>query len=103
MLDYSTGGATTVGVPAPDDVVVSGVGSAEWIVERGSADLLYFFPVTFSDCTAGSVHELFDLAPGGLPLDIEGAPPGGSEFGPHLTRTSIASPIGAVVEWQGFA
>ena len=82
---------------------MSGGSSAEWIVERVSADLPYFFPATFSDCTAGSLHELFDLAPGGLPLDIEGAPSGGAEVGPHLARTSIASPTVAVVEWQGFA
>ena len=92
VLNYATGRATTVGVPAPDEGVVSGGGSAEWIVERVSADLPYFFPATFSDCTAGSLHEVFALAPGGLPLDIEGAPSGGAEVGPHLTAPPSPRP-----------
>jgi hypothetical protein len=95
MLNISRGIGSSVGVNALPGVTWEG-GSAEWIVEvpDTSPHMPIFSPVTFTNCTAGSQHEIFDLSHG-LPVEISlpGAP-----TGPFLTQSTIASPTVGLVE-----
>ncbi len=99
MLNISRGIGRSVGFPAPTGIVAFGQ-SAEWIVEvpSDSPHIPLFSPVTFSDCTAGSLqHGIFNLT-GGNPTDIRAPSSSGDPYGYPLTKTSIASPTIAVVE-----
>ncbi len=99
MLNISRGIGVSVGFNAPSDIVAYGQ-SAEWIVEvpSSSPHMPMFTPVTFSDCTAGSLqHGIFNLT-GGYPTDIRTPASSSSPYGYPLTKTSIASPTIAVVE-----
>jgi hypothetical protein len=100
MLNITRGIGVSVGLNAPSDIVALGQ-SAEWIVEypSGSPHIPMFTPVTFTDCTAGSLvqNDIFNLA-GGFPTEIRTPGSSASPFGTPLTKTSIASPTVAVVE-----
>jgi hypothetical protein len=99
ILNMSRGIGRSVGIPAPSGILAHGQ-SAEWIVEipPASPHMPYFTPVTFSDCTASSLHGIFNLT-GGIPEEING--PSSLDAPNPLTRTSIASPTVAVVEELG--
>ena len=99
MLNLTRGIGRSVGFQAPEGITVLGR-SAEWIVEvpSGSPHMPLFSPVTFNDCTAGSLqHGIFNLT-GGIPNDIRSPSTSSSPFGSPLTKTTIASPTIAVVE-----
>jgi len=98
MLNVSRGIGRSVGFPAPSGITAQGR-SAEWIVEvpADSPHVPAFYPVTYSDCTAGSLqHGAFNLADGVL-LDI-GVPAGFGVPAKPFVKASIASPTIAVVE-----
>jgi Peptidase A4 family len=103
MLNVSRGHGTSVGIRARPGITSSGK-TAEWIVEAPtqSPALPYFSPVTFYECGAGSLHQLFHLMPGGMVTEITAPNPSYWGPGPEITRTFVASPTIAVVEWRGF-
>ena len=96
MMNYRTQFATSVGVQAPGTDITSVGQRAEWIVEGISADLPDFSEVTFTNITAGTQNNQFDLTPGGQITNITG-----SSSGADLTTALIASPTVAVVLWEG--
>jgi Peptidase A4 family len=103
MLNISQGIGASVGINALSGIVAHGL-SAEWIVELPpqSPHMPYFSPVTFTDCTGGSLqHGIFNLTDG-LPVDIS-VPAPGSFYGQKITTSTIAPgdpppPTVAVVE-----
>jgi len=98
MLNISRGRGASVGVHALSNTVAYGQ-SAEWIVEapEQSPHVPYFTPVTFTDCTGGSLqHGIFNLSDG-LPSDIRKYKTG-YPYGYPITKTTIAEPTVAVVE-----
>ena len=95
VLNVSTGQATRISVNARPGISSEGA-SAEWIVEGVSPDLPPFYPVTFSNCAAGTSHHLFDLLPDGITTNIHG------NGGASLTQSLIAGANTAVVEWENW-
>jgi hypothetical protein len=98
MLNLTRGIGTNWGLFAPEGVISEGR-SAEWIVEvpLESEHMPWFGPVTFTNCTAGSLqHDVFNLT-GGIIENIL-APSNYDAPGPAYTKTSIASPTVAVIE-----
>lgn len=71
--NLSTGLATSVAIPAPPGVTVSG-GTAEWIVEVVTEFLPLFSTVNFDNCVAGTRHGVFFLEPAGFVTDMAGNP-----------------------------
>jgi hypothetical protein len=94
--NVSQGRMTSIPVPADPGITVQG-SSAEWIVEGTSAALPFFYPLTFTSCIAGTQTHFIDLT-NGAPTDA------GEGFGGRpITRTFVASPNIALVEWEHFA
>lgn len=100
MLNISRGIGVSVGFNAPAGIVAHGR-SCEWIVEvpPASPHMPLFSPVTFNDCTAGSLQHGIVNLDGGIPVDIRA--PGIGPYGVPVTKTTIATPTVAVVEELG--
>ena len=82
-----------------------GPGAARDIVEAPTASpgLPAFHPLTFTSCVAGSASGgFFHLQPGAQVTEITEPSPLVWGPGPAITRTYVASPTIAVVEWLGF-
>jgi hypothetical protein len=103
MLNLSRNQGTSVGINARSNIKSSGR-SVEWIVEAPpqSPGLPMFAPMTFSGCSAGSMHELFNLEPDGVVTNITAPNPSIDGPGYAITQTYIVSPTIAVVDWKGF-
>lgn len=99
MLNITRGIGVSVGFNAPPDIEAYGR-SAEWIVEAPSKSpyIPIFGPVTFTDCTTGSLQHGVSNLTGGYPTEIHTPSSSGSPYGSPLTRTTIASPTVTVVE-----
>ena len=103
IANLTQGIGQSVGFPAPAGVTSQGQ-SAEWIVEVQDPDMQapdnpipFFSPVTFTDCTAGSLQNgIFHLTDG-ITTNIVGTINGGPATAAY-TETVIASPTVAVVE-----
>jgi Peptidase A4 family len=95
MMNYRTQFATSVGVPAPGSDITSVGQRAEWIVEGISADLPDFGDVVFTNITAGTQSQSFNLSPAGQITNITG------NGGADLTAAFIASPTSSLVLWEG--
>lgn len=98
MLNISRGIGVSVGFDAPPDIEAYGR-TAEWIVEVPTASpyMPIFGPVTFHNCTAGSLqHGIFNLE-GAARIDLREYSTS-SPYGTPMTRTYIAKPTIVVVE-----
>jgi hypothetical protein len=104
FVNMTRGIGTSIGHPARAGITSSGL-SAEWIVEAPTASpgLPAFHPLTFTSCVAGSASGgFFHLQPGAHVTEITEPSPLVWGPGPAITRTYVASPTIAIVEWLGF-
>jgi Peptidase A4 family len=98
MLNLTRGRGTSVGIPARPGITAAG-GSAEWIVEvpPNSPHVPVFAPVTFTDCTAGSLpHGVFNLAGANTHNIRADNTPG--PYGTQITDSLIALPATVTVQ-----
>jgi hypothetical protein len=103
VANLTRGRGASLAIPAPPGYVSRGQ-SAEWVVEvpLQSPNIPYFAPVTFTDCTAGSLQDGVFHLEGVNVVEIESkvTPP---KSGPYpsppvdYTQTSIASATTVVV------
>lgn len=99
MLNISRGIGVSVGIEAPPGIVAHGH-SAEWIVEAPTQSpyIPIFSPVTFTDCTAGSLqHGIFNLNDA-IASDIRTPSSSGSPYGNPLVTTTIVPSAITVME-----
>jgi hypothetical protein len=101
LMNRRSGKATSIGVPAPEGVHLTG-SSVEWVVEGVSKALPCFGTMTFGECVAATEHTLFDLRPRGLPLNISGVSSDGVDAAKLLTRTFVTADKQFAVEWLAF-
>jgi len=88
MLNISRGIGSSVGINALSGVASEGK-TADWMLEvpSSSPNVPIFSPVTFTNCTAGSLeHGVFNLTDG-IPMNITAAGPG--PYGHPITKTTI--------------
>jgi hypothetical protein len=95
FVNYTTGEATTVGIPIPGSDITAQGSTAQWTVEQSGSVLPQFTLVEFTNCSGGGPNLGFDLsAPGAGAENIV------DSNGNILAVGAVLSKTTASVLWQ---